>query len=174
MGFRRFDRLPILEWARWWDKTIERWHGEGLPADCTDRYDICRHFGLGDYRQSWFRPIHGDAPEPESHGAGILSDEADYERLHHHFFQIHDDWPVDPALWAQWAGDQQRGECVLWFSMDGFFWLPRTLLGIERHLYAFYDQAPLIHRINRENAEWMLRVIDRVCEFCAPDFMTFA
>ena len=30
--FRRFvkgekvDRLPILEWAPWWDQTIRRWH----------------------------------------------------------------------------------------------------------------------------------------------------
>jgi len=41
-------------------------------------------------------------------------------------------------------------------------------------LFAFYDQPELMHRINRENAEWMLRVIDRVCQYCVPDFMTFA
>ncbi len=33
MDFEPFDRLPIIEWATWWDKTIERWRGEGLPAD---------------------------------------------------------------------------------------------------------------------------------------------
>ncbi|MCP4397243.1 MAG: hypothetical protein GY801_08100, partial [bacterium] len=42
--FQPFDRLPILEWASWWDKTIERWHGEGLTPDLTGRYDIHRHF----------------------------------------------------------------------------------------------------------------------------------
>ena len=31
MNFRPFDRLPLLEWAGWWDKTIQRWRGEGLP-----------------------------------------------------------------------------------------------------------------------------------------------
>ena len=25
MNFKQADRLPILEWAPWWDKTIERW-----------------------------------------------------------------------------------------------------------------------------------------------------
>ncbi len=46
MNFQPFDRLPLVEWAEWWDKTIDRWHTEDLPADVEDRYDICRHFGL--------------------------------------------------------------------------------------------------------------------------------
>lgn len=32
MNFQPFDRLPLLEWAGWWDQTIDRWHGEGLSA----------------------------------------------------------------------------------------------------------------------------------------------
>ena len=31
-----------------------------------------------------------------------------------------------------------------------------------------------MHRINAENARWMIRLIDRLCESCVPDFMTFA
>ena len=50
MNFKPFDRLPVLEWAGWWNQTIDRWHGEGLPANLTDRYDICRHFGLDVYK----------------------------------------------------------------------------------------------------------------------------
>ena len=30
MNFQPVDRLPRWEWAMWWDKTIERWHAEGL------------------------------------------------------------------------------------------------------------------------------------------------
>ena len=30
MDFRPVDRLPMLEWATWWDKTVARWKGEGL------------------------------------------------------------------------------------------------------------------------------------------------
>ena len=33
MNFQSVDRLPKWEWAMWWDKTIERWHGEGLPSE---------------------------------------------------------------------------------------------------------------------------------------------
>ena len=34
------DRLPVLEWAGWWDKTLTRWYAEGLPAGLTDAGDI--------------------------------------------------------------------------------------------------------------------------------------
>ena len=174
MTGRPFDRLPVIEWASWWGQTINRWHGEELPVALTDRYDICQHFGLDLYKQDWLRSIHWDAPQPVSHGAGIIENESDYDRLHQYFFQIRDDWPVNPARWRQWAAEQRRGDVVLWFTLDGFFWLPRVLFGIERHLYAFYDQPKLMHRINEENARWMIRLIDRLCEFCVPDFMTFA
>jgi hypothetical protein len=170
MGFQPFDRLPIVEWAGWWDQTVERWHGEGLPRQITDRYDICRHFGLDVWLQDWLRPRDSTCPKPPSHGAGILANLDDYERLREHLFR----WPIDRGRWRQWAEVQRRGEAVLWFTVDGFFWFPRTLLGIERHLYAFYDQPELLHRMNGELADWICRVTDEVCEVCTPDFMTFA
>ena len=43
MEFKEVDRMPIIEWAGWWDKTIERWHKEGLPEHIVDRYQICEH-----------------------------------------------------------------------------------------------------------------------------------
>ena len=174
MNFRPFDRLPLLEWAPWWDKTIERWRGEGLPENCKTQEEICRHFDLDIYRQDWLRPIHPEAPQPAHHGAGLIADEAGYGKLRPFLFRMSEKWPVDPAQWTAWAKDQARGEVVLWITLNGFFWFPREIFGIERHLFAFYDQARLMHRINQENAEYMLKLIDRVCEFCAPDFMTFA
>lgn len=29
------DRLPMVEWAAWWDKTMDRWTEEGVPKDMT-------------------------------------------------------------------------------------------------------------------------------------------
>jgi len=170
MAFEPFDRLPVVEWAGWWDQTIDRWHGEKLPPELTDRNDICRHFGLDLWLQDWLHPRHWDCPRPASHGAGIIEDAAGYERIHEHLYC----WPLDHDRWRRWAAMQQRGEVVLWFTMDGFFWFPRTLLGIERHFYAFYDQPDLMHRMNGELADWMIRMIDELCGICTPDFMTFA
>ena len=170
MNFRPFDRLPILEWAGWWDKTIERWHAEGLPEALTDRYDICRHFGLDVYKQDWPSVCASTCPGPASHGAGILGDATDYDRLKEHLYPAD---AVDLRLWEKWAEEQERGDVALWLTLDGFFWFPRRLLGIERHLYAFYDEPDLMHRINSDLAEWLLGVIDTVCSVCTPDFVTF-
>jgi hypothetical protein len=170
MNFQPFDRLPMVEWAGWWNQTIDRWHGEGLPVSLTDRYDICRHFGLEVYRQDWFRSRGPGCPAAPSHGAGILADEAGYDAVRPHLFPLP---AVDRQRWEAWAAERERGECVLWFSLDGFFWFARSLLGIEPHLFAFYDQPALMHRINADLAEHSLRVIDEICSVCTPDFMTF-
>ena len=171
MNFQPFDRLPIIEWAVWWDKTIDRWHQEGLPLDLTDQYDICRHFGLDIYKQDWFAVCGPDCPGPTSYGAGIIASEEDYSRIRPHLYPSN---PVNHEKWQRWADEKSSGDVVLWFSVDGFFWFPRVLLGIERHLYTFYDQPELMHQINTDLAEWILCVIDEVCSVCKPDFMTFA
>jgi len=172
MNFQPFDRLPLLEWAAWWDKTIDRWHGEGLPAAITDRYDICRHFGLDLYCQEWIAPRGPGCPWPASHGAPLIQTLDDYRRLRPHLYPRLAADTLDG--WRRFAELQRRGEAVLWFTLDGFFWFPRTLLGIEPHLYAFYDQPELMHEINRDLAEWMLAVVDALCAVATPDFMTFA
>lgn len=171
MHFQPFDRLPLLEWADWWDKTIARWRGEGLPPEAADRYAICRHFGLDIYKQDWFPVVRPGCPQPTAHGCGIIRDADDYA---HVLPFLYPDRPVNLARWREWAGEQRRGDVVLWFTVDGFFWLARRLLGIERHLLAFYDQPDLLHRINADLAQWILRVIEQVCSVCTPDFMTFA
>jgi hypothetical protein len=75
---------------------------------------------------------------------------------------------------APLAAGQARGELVVWATFEGFFWFPRTLLGIERHLYAFYDQPELIHRINLDLAAHTLRALAALRGVCVPTFMTFA
>ncbi len=171
MNFQPFDRLPIVEWAAWWDQTLDRWYGESLPTDMTDRYDICRHFGLDLYMQDWFNPCAESCPKTQSHGAGIISTMDDYEKILPHLFPKD---IIDREKWSAWAELQRRGEAVLWFSLDGFFWFPRTLFGIEPHLYAFYDNAELMHRINADLTDWNLKIIDELCSICTPDFMSFA
>ncbi len=171
MTFEPYDRLPIVEWAGWWDKTIDRWHTEKLPADVTDRYDIVRHFGLDVYHQVGIPVSKPGMPSAKSHGAGIVENEADYDRIREYLYP----WPVvDHEYWEARAAEQERGEIVLWFTILGYFWYPRTLFGIEPHFYAFYDQPKLMHRMNAEMAEWQGRVVEEICTICTPDFMTYA
>jgi len=174
MNFQPFDRLPLVEWATWWDKTITRWHSEDLPKTITDKYDIVRHFGLDLYWQDWIGARRPTCPQPAGHGAPIICSMDDYERIRPHLFpdveSMGDRW----NWWGEWAGHQRKGDAVLWFTLDGFFWFPRTLLGIEPHLFAFYDEPELMHRINSDLAAWHVSIIEKLRTICAPDFMTFA
>jgi hypothetical protein len=155
----------------WWDKTIDRWHGEGLPPDLTDQYELFDYFGLDQYKQNWIRSFGSNCPKAEYHGGPIIADMDDYEKILPHLYP---NPVIDKEMWKQWAEEQKRGDAVLWFSVDGFFWFSRSLLGIEPHMYAFYDCPELLHRINTDQANWILQVIDEICEICEPDFMTFA
>ncbi len=170
MKFQPFDRLPIIEWAGWWNKTLERWHGEELPLHIAERYEICAFFGMDIYKQDWFPVCGPECPQAASHGAGIIRNESDYEHIKPFLYPADS---VDTGKWTRWAAEQKQGDAVLWFTVDGFFWFPRRLLGIERHLYAFYDQPGLMHKINADLADWIMKVIDKVSAICTPDFMTF-
>jgi len=67
-----------------------------------------------------------------------------------------------------------RGEVVLWLTVDGFFWFPRRLFGIQGHFYAFFDHPELMHRINQDLADHSIAVIERLGQMFAPEFVTFA
>ncbi len=166
------DRLPLTEWAVWWDRTIERWRGEGLPED-LDGHGIKRFFGLDVDYQHWFSQMLPGAPgAPVRHGQGWIRGEEDYERLLP--FLYPDPVPFDRDALRRRAEEQARGDIVVWFSLSGFFWWPRVLLGIEEHLYAFYDHPGLMLRINEDQARYLRRCIEQFCQVCVPDFMTFA
>ena len=171
MDFEPVDRLPMIEWAGWWDKTLERWRGEGLPTDLNDAAAIREFLGLDPYRQLWIRPRAPSCPAPPHHGAGIVADEQDYEALLPHLYPRP---AFDRKTIVPWAEPHGRGELVVWLTLEGFFWYPRTLLGIERHLYAFYDQRELMHRMNRDLLEFNLRAVEEFCSVLVPEFMTFA
>ncbi len=168
------DRLPMVEWATWWDATIARWCGEGLPVGTGYRYQspirdgITRHFGLDVWLQDWVNP-HRDLPKPAHHGAALIATMDDYRALRP---SLYPSLRADGGPWAGWRTTLEAGD-VGWFTFPGFFWWPRVLLGIEGHLYALADNPELIHAINADLAAWMIRTIEEICRFAHPDFMTF-
>ena len=46
-------------------------------------------------------------------------------------------------------------------------------MGIQQHLYGFYDQPEYIHTINSDHSDWMLQVVEEACAITRPDFVTF-
>ena len=170
MNFEPVDRLPMVEWAGWWNQTLERWWTEGLPTELTDAAEVRAHLGLDAYHQYWIGPRAGTFPAPSGHGKGVISNADEYRDLLKHLYP-EDAFDRDKV--QEWAERQATGEFVIWISLDGFFWFARTLLGIERHLYAFHDQPELLHMMNQDLLAFNLRVLDKFCALCTPDFMSF-
>ena len=173
MNFTPVDRLPMIEWAKWWDKTLQRWEGEGLkipetPGLCESEA-VARQFGLDLFMQNWIPPTTAQTPAPDHYGAGIVSSEADYERILPTLYPEH---PLDTERMETCARLQERGEAVVWLTLGGFFWWPRVLFGIEPHLYAFYDEPDLMKRMNEDMLAYQLHVLECVKQYFIPDFIT--
>ncbi len=166
------DRLPVIEWASWWNLTIERWRTEGLPAD-LDSLGVKRYFDLDMDYQMWFpEMLPGPTQKSTAYGACYVETEAEYDALLPYLYP--DPIPYDRDVWRERAEEQTQGNAIVWMTLSGFFWWPRVLLGIEPHLYAFYDKPDLMHRINQDQANYVLRCLEDFTQICVPDFMTFA
>ena len=172
LNFIEVDRGPMVEWAAWWDKTVERWKEEGLDPSLNTT-EIMAQFGIDDLKQFWISHMGNGLPEIHEHGKGPIADEADYDKYH---FAL---YPDDAVKWAhermlELKPGHDRGDYAIWMTLDGYFWFPRKLFGIENHLFSFYDEPALYHRICEDLCQFHLKVIDDFCAVIVPDFMSFA
>ncbi len=167
------DRLPVIEWVLWWKETLERWYGEGLPRDLPYE-DIQAYLGLDVHRWIWLHPrsiLNQLRPAGWARSQGLLAHPKDYERVAE---VLHAGPQFDTTAWASIAAEQARGDVFVWLQIDGFFWFPREVMGIEGHLYGYYDQPELIHRINNDLVEYNIQTVRQLCQVLTPDIMTFA
>jgi hypothetical protein len=171
MNFQPVDRLPMWEWAMWWDKTIERWKGEGLPSQLINVFDICDYFKLDPYVQFWFSTTDPTIEAVQHHVEGIVSNMDDYLAVRPRLFPSHDH---AIASMRPWARRQARGDAVVWITLEGCFWFPRTLMGFTKISLACYDQPELLHRINQDVTDFNLRILGCVAKVCVPTFVTIA
>lgn len=104
------DRLPVLEWAVWWDQTITRWHGEGLP-DELDGWGIKRFFGLDMDYQWCFPNMLAGAPTPSGHGKARIETEADYDAALP--FLYPDPAPLNENAARERARQQEAGDAIV-------------------------------------------------------------
>jgi hypothetical protein len=171
MNFQPVDRLPRWEWAMWWDETIARWKREGLPSHLHEVFEIADYFGLDPYQQFWFSTTDPTIEAVQHHVEGIVANIDDYVKVRPRLFPDHRRAIESMSLWA---GRQARGEAVVWITLEGYFWFPRTLMGFTKVSLAFYDQPELIHCINQDLTDFNLRILDQVRRTCAPTFVTIA
>lgn len=165
------DRLPMIEWASWWDETLSAWHSQGLSPQIPWS-ELAPALGLDRHVQFWLPHKTADCPQPPFHGGSIMENEQDYENLLPCLYPEH---AIDGQLqtMCQLKDDHAAGAFPIWISLDGGFWFPRTLFGIENHFYSFYDYPDLYHRILDDLAAYQIRQLERIYEILTPDFMTF-
>ncbi|MDA3797509.1 MAG: hypothetical protein PF692_00305, partial [Kiritimatiellae bacterium] len=63
LNFEECDRYPLMEWATWWDQTIARWEGEGLPKNMS-QFEVMEYFGLDLHYQDWIRSVSPTCRQP--------------------------------------------------------------------------------------------------------------
>lgn len=167
------DRVPTIEWAPWWHLTVQRWLGEGLPEDCAGYEALQGYFGLDKCLQTGVSNRTAATPEPPAYGLGIIQDQEDYARIKPTLF------PAPEMLLSEAHYDflrttHARGDTLHFFTVEGFFWYPRVLFGIEDHLYSFYDYPELYKQICEDYADWLVEVFHYVFSRFHFDFMSFA
>jgi hypothetical protein len=167
------DRSPAIEWAPWWHLTVNRWMTEGLPSDCNSVEAIQGYFGLDKCLQTGVSYHTAQTPPVPGQGLGIVEDESDWDRVKKTLFP-----PVETVIpeahfdYLQRTHD--RGDTLHFFTVEGFFWYPRTLFGIENHLYSFYDYPELYHEMCEAYSDWLIDLFRYVFSRFHFDFMSFA
>lgn len=167
------DRLPVIEWAGWWDQTLRHWREEGLPAELEVEDGINAYWGQDRLHQFWAPVRDAGCPPPQSEGGPVILDEKEYEAIRPHLYTDRLLRNFEESIRAHKRAHEGE-DYVYWFTLEGFFWFPRTLLGIENHLYAFYDYPELMHRINQDLADFHKRILEVIYSLIDPAFMTFA
>lgn len=165
----KIDRLPMVEWAPWWEPTLANWYKEGLPRDIAPS----QYFGHDSLVQFWIPLKEMGFPAPESENGGVISDEEDYERIKPLLFTDNVLSQIEESI-KNTVSNLKEEDIAYWYTFEGFFWFPRTLFGIEDHLYSFYDYPELLLEINKDLCDFYKKVIDIIYKYFTPAFMTFA
>lgn len=168
LDFQKVDRLPVIEWAPYWDLTVDRWRTEGLPESVQTNEEIKDFFELDKLADIWGSVRGPDCPTPSGHGKPIVHNEQEYESIRPYLYP-----DIETARLEEAARKQSEGAAV-WYWFEAFFWHPRTLLGIEEHFYAFFDQPDLIKRMNEDLLQYLYRVVNQISDYVELQFMALA
>ncbi len=116
-------------------------------------------------------PRKKSLPDNHQNYKPLVTDMDSYNKIKEHLYP---EIAFDKDEISSWAEQQRKDDMVVWITIEGCYWVPRTLLGMEEINYMFYDDPELIHQINKDTLAFNLRVFKEFCSICKPDFMTFA
>lgn len=181
------DRGTVAETFYPWDLTMDRFCEEGLPKEVWERFSeppagpwekyFCASFGepvmafetgLGFdpvRRVTFHLPYYTGT---EMHASTWEEWEAikEFSRK-----ELEEQFTVEnmEKAFAHLKEGHERGDYSIRMNIEGFFWNPRELMGIEEHLYAFYDEPELMHDMNRFTLDIYKKYLRQVLDIIQPD-----
>lgn len=186
LSFRKaVDRGPVLETFQPWTLTIDRFLQQGLPLEIGGPLSSVHDIGgpPEPYVQTaWGEPVFtyeswlGFDPLrrisftlPFRRQPARIRDQHDWLALLERSRSAPDTSFSREDLLQACSGlsaGHDQGTFSLRLNLEGFFWIPRELLGIEPHLYAFYDQPDLLHAINQTVLELYIERLKDLLRLC--------
>lgn len=172
-----------------WDLTVSRFYEEGLPEalwkglvqqeeEACEKYfkvsfgkpvlDYESYLGFDPVRRAKFLLPHGG-------DSGIrISSQSEWETVRENVQKEVACWFTDENIekvYGSLREGHEKGDCSVRMNIEGFFWIPRELLGVEEHLYAFYDEPELIHDINSFTLDIYETYLPKVLSVIQPDLI---
>jgi uroporphyrinogen-III decarboxylase len=190
------DRGAVEETFFPWLLTVERFKREGLDAGICDAvlrpevnvnpleryfqvawgegfYQYERILGFDPVRRTGFiLPLKPERASDEKKPP--VSCQEDWKKLKEFASCKLDEVFTDRNILQAYSplrADQERGDYAVRMHIEGFFWVPRNLFGIEPHLYAFYDFPELMHDINQFILDIFLTKLVKVLEALPADLV---
>lgn len=160
LGFDPVRRIHfVLPFRRFEEKILE------LTEEYTIKQDI---YGRQMYQRA--------GSEIETEHKPVISSMEDWEQLKAHadkeLEKYFTDELIDDAYGPLKEG-HDRGDYSIRLNLEGFFWVPREIMGIEAHLYGFYDEPELLHDINEYIYKVYSTKVMRIVEMLQPDVIYF-
>ncbi|VBB05763.1 uroporphyrinogen decarboxylase (uro-d) [Lucifera butyrica] len=106
----------------------------------------------------------------------VVSNEEDWQQLKDRVQKALDEYCTDEniqKIYGCYKEGHDKGDFAIRFRASGFFWTPRTLLGIEPHLMAFYDYPEMLHDINEFVLKVYMEKLDKILDIISPNVVFF-
>lgn len=160
LGFDPVRRIHfVLPFRRFEEKIVEETPEYLIKQDIFGR-QVIRHTGSDlelDYKP-------------------VIQNEEEWKKLKEHADKELEKYYTDQEIMRAYGGLKEghdRGEYSIRLNVEGFFWVPRELMGIEAHMYAFYDEPELLHAINDYILEIYQTKLLKVIDLVQPDVVYF-
>ena len=185
----------VLETFFPWDKTVRHWIDQGLSPqfspehiypwardDETERNYLSRGMteGVAAYERELgfddLRRVSFQIPFFRFCKEGEIKDFSTWEKVKVLVRQEMEKYCTEEnieRIFGIYREGHERGEYSVRMRASGFFWTPRDLMGIEDHLFAFYDEPELTHDMNGFVLEMYLKYLVPLVKILQPEVFLF-